>query len=248
MPGSRLTVALPAERIGQRFKTAAGHNIRTSASRMHQELDRPSLKNSWAYQSRVPLTALLLVGAWIYVALTPPLIKPSETLGWTTDVLGWVVYLGGSFLRIWATLWIAGRKKQTLVDDGPYRMCRNPLYVGTFAMGLGLALILKSLVFGVAYLLAFSLYAFFVVPAEEHYMGSRFPAAFDEYRARVPRWFPHLGLLRRDEFLRRVEDRGALYRECLRMICWMLLPVLAEITVHYRPLTEFLSGGSSGRL
>jgi protein-S-isoprenylcysteine O-methyltransferase Ste14 len=35
-------------------------------------------------------------------------------------------------MRIWATTWIAGRKRQSVVNDGPYALTRNPLYVGTF--------------------------------------------------------------------------------------------------------------------
>ena len=75
-------------------------------------------------------------------------------------------------MRLWATLWIAGRKKQTVVDDGPYRACRNPLYVGSFVMGIGLGLFLKSLAFAAGLGLVMSLYLWFVVPAEERYMGA----------------------------------------------------------------------------
>jgi protein-S-isoprenylcysteine O-methyltransferase Ste14 len=199
---------------------------------MQQELERPSLRRSWAYQTRVPITAIVLVGTWIYAAFSSPVIPEGSIAAWLTDVAGWITFLGGVLLRVWATLWIGGRKRTTLVDDGPYRLCRNPLYLGTFGMGIGLGLLLKDPVFAAGLLLILALYLWFVVPAEESYMRSRHPGEYDQFCARVPRWMPRIGLLRRDEIFRQVADRGALYRECLRMVCWILLPVLAEFTYH----------------
>jgi protein-S-isoprenylcysteine O-methyltransferase Ste14 len=195
---------------------------------------RPSLKNSRAYQYRIPLTAIALLASWLWVLLTPPLVKESESIVWYTNVAAWGAFAAGALIRIWATLWIGGRKKHTIVDDGPYRVCRNPLYVGTFAMVGGVALFLKSAVFGVAVVFVWFLYAWYVVPAEERYMRGRFAAAYDDYCRRVPRWFPKLGLLRRDEIFRRVADRGAVSREFLRMMWWILLPLLAELTCLVR--------------
>lgn len=201
---------------------------------MQETLVRPSLKNSWAYQYRMQVTAVVMGAAWSYVALSRPWIDQGSAVDWLLDGAAWTAFLGGALLRLWATLWIAGRKKQNLVDDGPYRACRNPLYVGTFAMGLGLALFLKSLVFAGGLGLVVLLYLWFVVPAEERYMRSRFEQDYDRYCARVPRWFPRLGLLRANEIFHQAADRTALYRECRRMACWMLLAVLAELTCHLR--------------
>jgi protein-S-isoprenylcysteine O-methyltransferase Ste14 len=195
---------------------------------------RPSLKTSRAYQYRIPLTAVVLLGSWVWVVMTPPWIEESATVVWFTDAAAWLAFAVGALVRIWATLWIGGRKKQTVVDDGPYRVCRNPLYVGTFAMVLGVALFLKSAVFvgGVAFV--WFLYAWYVVPAEERYMRGRFAAAYDDYCRRVPRWLPRFSLLRRDEIFRKVVDRGAVSREFLRMMWWILLPLAAEFTCHFR--------------
>ncbi len=116
--------------------------------------------------------------------------QQGTALDWLIDGAAWTVFLAGAAVRLWATLWIAGRKKQTVVDDGPYRACRNPLYVGSFVMGIGLGLFLKSLVFAAGLGLVMSLYLWFVVPAEERYMGAVSATAFDDYCRRVPRWIP----------------------------------------------------------
>jgi len=198
------------------------------------ESPRPSLKNSWSYRYRMQVTALVLGSAWTYVAFSRPWIEQGAAVDWLIDGAAWTVFFAGACVRLWATLWIAGRKKQTVVDDGPYRACRNPLYVGSFMMGIGLGLFLKSLAFAAGLGLVLSLYIGFVVPAEERYMGIRFGAAYDDYCQRVPRWIPRVGLLRRNEILHRAADQGALLRECGRMACWMLLAVMAELMCHLR--------------
>ena len=78
-------------------------------------------------------------------------------------------------------------------------------------MGIGLGLFLKSLVFAAGLGLVMSLYLWFVVPAEERYMRSRFGAAFDDYCRRGPGWIPNIGLLRRNEIFQRAADQGALF-------------------------------------
>jgi protein-S-isoprenylcysteine O-methyltransferase Ste14 len=198
------------------------------------ESPRPSLTKSWSYRHRMQVTAVVLGTAWTYVALSRPWIAQGTALDWIIDGAAWTVFLAGAAVRLWATLWIAGRKKQTVVDDGPYRACRNPLYVGSFVMGIGLGLFLKSLAFAAGLGLVMSLYLWFVVPAEERYMRSRFGAAFDDYCRRVPGWIPRLDLLRRNEVFQRAADQGALLRECGRMACWMLLAVGAELMCHLR--------------
>ena len=45
----------------------------------------------------------------------------------------------GAFGRIWCSLYIAGYKNNVLVIEGPYSMCRNPLYFFSFIGGLGVA-------------------------------------------------------------------------------------------------------------
>jgi protein-S-isoprenylcysteine O-methyltransferase Ste14 len=195
---------------------------------------RPSLKNSRAYQRRIPVTAVALLGSWFWVLMTPPLIEEGGRAAWMINALAWGTFALGALVRIWSTLWIGGRKKQTIVDDGPYRACRNPLYLGTFAMVLGVALFLKSAVFGAAVVFLWWLYAWFVVPAEEHYLAGRFAEAYADYCRRVPRWIPRWSLFRKDEIFRQVADRGALSREFLRMMWWILLPLLALITCNVR--------------
>jgi protein-S-isoprenylcysteine O-methyltransferase Ste14 len=81
-----------------------------------------------------------------------------------------------------------------LLLQGPYRLSRNPMYLGELVLWLGWALFYGS----VAVLLGFCLwlveFRFVIVPREERALEARFGEPYRAYRARVPRW---LGLPRR---------------------------------------------------
>ncbi len=76
----------------------------------------------------------------------------------------------------------------TLVTDGPFRLSRNPGYLGMTAISGGVALLanaLPPLVF-LAGILA--LITRGVIEPEEQYLDRRFGAAYRDYKARVRRW------------------------------------------------------------
>jgi protein-S-isoprenylcysteine O-methyltransferase Ste14 len=77
---------------------------------------------------------------------------------------------------------------KTLVVRGPYRLTRNPLYVGVVSVLFGEALMVRSLTlteYAAAVFLAF--YAFVLI-YEEPVLRHKFGAAYVEYCAKVPRW------------------------------------------------------------
>ncbi|TLZ64077.1 MAG: isoprenylcysteine carboxylmethyltransferase family protein [Gammaproteobacteria bacterium] len=73
--------------------------------------------------------------------------------------------------------WAPPRK---LVTSGPYRLSRNPMYIGVIDVLLGYAL---------AVAIAFHLR---VLVSEEPWARRTFGADWEDYRARVPRWLPRL--------------------------------------------------------
>jgi protein-S-isoprenylcysteine O-methyltransferase Ste14 len=56
-----------------------------------------------------------------------------------------VLFIGAAVLgRIWCALYIAGRKNTDLCIDGPYSICRNPLYLFSFFGAVGFAFVAGS--------------------------------------------------------------------------------------------------------
>lgn len=78
---------------------------------------------------------------------------------------------------------------ERLVEDGPYRWTRNPMYAGHLLFLTGLALSSRSpLAAGV---LGWHLKWFTDrVRADEQRLRERFGTAYDDYCARTPRWIP----------------------------------------------------------
>src|SRR5262249_33561455 len=76
----------------------------------------------------------------------------------------------------------------TIVETGPYRLTRNPIYLGMVLGLIGLALALHSLWLSMT-LWPFALVIRYgVVAREEAYLERKFGDVYRGYRSRVRRW------------------------------------------------------------
>lgn len=96
----------------------------------------------------------------------------------------------GEALRLWATGHL--QKDEVLTTGGPYAFVRNPLYLGSFTIATGFALMLRSVLLLVPLLAAFALAYRAEARREEKVLRQKFGGAFDEYRQAVPAWLPTL--------------------------------------------------------
>ncbi len=103
-------------------------------------------------------------------------------------VAGLVFALAGVLIRAWAARAI--RKNSVLTTHGPYAFTRNPLYLGSFLIGIGF-----GIASGVPWILALFLVFFVLVYGrtmrrEERRLAALFGDAFDRYATAVPRFLP----------------------------------------------------------
>ena len=75
-----------------------------------------------------------------------------------------------------------------IVSSGPYRISRNPMYVGMAALLLGLSLILGSYVLLLGLVLFIFVVHFAVVLPEERYLESLHGDTYRQYKQSVRRW------------------------------------------------------------
>ena len=75
-----------------------------------------------------------------------------------------------------------------LIEEGPYRLSRNPLYVGLLALYLGLALLATTFWGLVLFPVAVLLVLWGAILPEERFLHERFGAPYDDYTRRVRRW------------------------------------------------------------
>jgi protein-S-isoprenylcysteine O-methyltransferase Ste14 len=142
---------------------------------------------------------------WPPVAIGAPLV-----LGWVITLIsgdpvelgGWRVPVGCALVLLFAgwngwSLWLFGRHETGLlpgqatndmIEEGPYRLSRNPLYVGMLALYLGLALLVPTFWGLVLFPAAVLLVLWGAIRPEERFLHERFGAPYDDYTRRVRRW------------------------------------------------------------
>ncbi|HQU41355.1 MAG: hypothetical protein B7Z73_00085 [Planctomycetia bacterium 21-64-5] len=187
---------------------------------------------SWAFRSRGLVGASLGVAFGTLVVFSPPLFPQAQWERVPLEVLGWLTFCAGAAMRFWATLYIGGRKRQVIVSEGPYSICRNPLYLGTFLIALSTAIILQSMTFLACVLVGAVFYAWATVPAEERYLSRRFGEPYHRYCREVPRFIPRLANFGTPDTI--VVNIRALRLECCRAARWVLLPVVADLLCRLR--------------
>lgn len=112
-----------------------------------------------------------------------------ETIGLALLLLGLLLIFWGllTFARA-RTAILPMRPASVIVQTGPYRFSRNPMYVGMAVAYFGGALAMNS---GWAIvLLPFVMYGLYrlVIIREEDYLALAFPEEYEAYRGRVRRW------------------------------------------------------------
>lgn len=136
------------------------------------------------------IVGALLVLAWLLdLAFPLPLAAPLRLAG--LIVMGLGVALAGWALALMLRARTdprPDRPDRVLIESGPFRSSRNPIYLGFLVFSAGLALRWGSLWGWLAVALAFLALDRLVVPREERYLRRRFGAAYEAYAARVRRW------------------------------------------------------------
>ena len=142
---------------------------------------------------------------WPPVAIGVPLLAgwlattwwgdPVELGGWRV-ALGWLLVAAFVAWNGWS-LWLFGRHEtgllpgqatRTIIDTGPYRVSRNPLYLGLLALYLAVALLAPTVWALVLFPAAVLLVLWGAIHPEERFLHERFGASYDDYTRRVRRW------------------------------------------------------------
>jgi protein-S-isoprenylcysteine O-methyltransferase Ste14 len=103
---------------------------------------------------------------------------------------GLVLAVLGEAFRTWASGILV--KNRELATNGPFRLMRNPLYLGNFVVGLGVSVMGNRLVLLAAFLAFFIPVYHALVRQEEKVLLDQHGEAFLDYCRRVPRYLPRL--------------------------------------------------------
>ncbi|MFP5226239.1 MAG: methyltransferase family protein [Acidobacteriota bacterium] len=160
--------------------------------------------------------ALYVVGFWApWNLLAGPSAAPATT-AWLAiptlvDRWGWIrldqaslavtwvaiafAFLGAA-LRVWGTAYLSASvvhsgamHGERLMASGPYRFVRNPLYLGSYLVGLSIAILMPPSGAAVFVVLLAVFYVRLML-GEEAFLTSRSGEAYLEYKRQVPRLVP----------------------------------------------------------
>lgn len=141
------------------------------------------------------------------------------------EMLGLVLIVVGIAGRLWSTLYIGGRKSNQIVAIGPYSVTRNPLYVFSSVAAAGVGAQMGSLTAMVLFCVLCILVFHVVILREESFLRANFGKAFEEYVARVPRFFPNPALYRDEPVV--TFDPRLLRKATLDSLFFFVAPLVA---------------------
>ena len=128
---------------------------------------------------RVPAGFVMAI-LYFYVCQPTPL---SLTRGCSIALLGII-------LRAWASGHL--HKNQSMATSGAYAFTRNPLYLGSFIIGVGFCLVTRSYGITAVFVILFAATYIPVMQQEKEYLRSAFGSDYVQYEAGVPLFFPRL--------------------------------------------------------
>ncbi len=146
---------------------------------------------------------------------------------WTL-VVGAIVALPGLGLRAWASGHL--KKNETLATTGPYAFTRNPLYLGSFIMGVGFTIAAGRAFLVLIFIIMILGIYLPVMRVESQTLLELFGKKYQRYANEVPLFWPRLSPYRQNEvefdsslYLRYREYRAAVGT----VIAWALLAAKA---------------------
>lgn len=142
----------------------------------------------WFVRNRVRLSVVLFTSFIVAAVLLG--IRPHNVFDLRDPVVlaGLFLVGGGILIRTWAAGTL--RKREVLVQDGPYKFIRHPLYLGSFLLTTGF-FVLCGVTLSLVLIVTPIFFAYiFAIRHEERFLAEKFGEQWTQYSARVPALLP----------------------------------------------------------
>lgn len=119
---------------------------------------------------------------------------PGDLFNGMIKIFGIILILSGQVLRVSARGYKSEHSQEgrILIQDGPYGLVRNPMYLGVFLIGLGIALILFKWWFTLLIVAVIIIRYMLLISEEDKKLSQVFGQAHASYKRRVPCLAPSL--------------------------------------------------------
>jgi len=145
------------------------------------------------------------------------------------DGIGAGLLLFGFLLRIAARGYKAemSLESKRLVAGGPYRLVRNPMYLGTILIGSGIALLLFHWWVLLILLAVFLVIYIPQVRKEEAILSGRFKDEYSDYCKKVPRFIPGISAWFKADLRAALSFKRAWLKREISSLAWAVVFILA---------------------
>ena len=145
-----------------------------------------------------------LVAAAVILASRDTLLSTIVKLPRGLATIGMVILLGGILLQIWTARLLSltgitgghelANRTDVFQSGGAFGIVRHPTYLAHTLMLLGIFFITRNAAAGWLTLADFVVVNAVIIPLEERELRERFGHSYEEYRKKVPRFFPYIRL------------------------------------------------------
>ncbi len=139
---------------------------------------------------RVLVSRIFAVLVLLLVIFTMPSFKQGGLTDILSDTSGLFLLTVCSMGRLWALLYISGKKTQEVITDGPYSIVRHPLYLFSFIGAIGIGLVSGNILVLAALVIFYLSYYPLTILSEEKKLTKIFGQAYIDYAKRTPRFLP----------------------------------------------------------
>jgi protein-S-isoprenylcysteine O-methyltransferase Ste14 len=147
-------------------------------------------------------------GCWVWLIIVTFLLLGRCALPFSSDAILWrytpavgitadLVTVAGLLVTLWARTTLGGnwssnvviKEDHELIERGPYRYVRHPIYSGMILMLLGIVILWGGAT-GLILLVAVAVGLWVKLRKEERVLGRHFPETYPRYKARVKALIP----------------------------------------------------------
>lgn len=144
----------------------------------------------------IPWPPVLLVAGIAFGALLGMFLPLDVAIPTPLRLAGFVLLATGIAFDVSAIFWMSRARTNilphkaagVLLTSGPFRVSRNPIYVGNTITLAAMGLAFSNLWYAIAAVVMALLLHRLAILREEAHLSARFGKARDDYAARIPRW------------------------------------------------------------
>jgi protein-S-isoprenylcysteine O-methyltransferase Ste14 len=167
-----------------------GKKVNSWLAIAHGEGRRRKYSKSAVERYRKLLDWFLFAGIFAVVIFSPSLPQRTYVIEYL-ETLSYLLVAVATVGRVWCGIYIFGHKSKVLCQDGPYSICRNPLYLFSFLGAMGVVIASNRILVIIGFASISCFYYFLVVKSEEKRLAQLFGRKYENYCSTVPRFRPN---------------------------------------------------------